>query len=83
MTAPHPDALKLANPRHAGRIPKHINAAQLARIRHSAYTLPQVVKPADFVDDDAAGLEDHPFADFGDEAAILGHRNELGGADFA
>jgi ATP-dependent RNA helicase SUPV3L1/SUV3 len=59
MTAPHPDALKLANPRHAGRIPKHINAAQLARIRHSAYTLPQVVKPADFVDDDAAGLEDH------------------------
>ena len=59
MTAPHPDALKLANPRHAGRVPKHINAAQLARIRHSAYTLPQVVKPADFVDDDAAGLEDH------------------------
>ena len=59
MTAPHPDAFKLANPRHAGRMPAHISAAQLARIRHAAYTLPQVVKPADFIDDDAAGLEDH------------------------
>jgi ATP-dependent RNA helicase SUPV3L1/SUV3 len=57
-TAPK-DALKLPNPRHAARLPAHIDASRLGRIRHAAYTLPQVVKPADFIDEDAAGLEDH------------------------
>jgi len=38
----------LPNPRHAERLPPHIGKEELARIRHSAYSLPQVVKPADY-----------------------------------
>ena len=44
-----PEPLTLPNPRHAKRLPPHIGKEQFARIRHAAFTLPQVVKPADFV----------------------------------
>jgi len=44
--------LNLPRPRHASRVPPHIGKAQLAQIRHGAYALPQVVKPADFGGDD-------------------------------
>jgi ATP-dependent RNA helicase SUPV3L1/SUV3 len=36
-----------------------IDAAALARIRQSAFALPQVVKPADFVPEGSAGFERH------------------------
>ncbi len=51
--------LTLPNPRHAERLPPHIGADQLARIRQAAYTLPQVVKPADYIPDSSPGLEQH------------------------
>ena len=40
----------LPNPRHAARLPAHLGKAAVARIRHAAYLLPQVVKPADYTD---------------------------------
>ncbi|MGH8796507.1 MAG: hypothetical protein ACREXI_05580, partial [Caldimonas sp.] len=49
----------LPNPRHAARIPPHIRKEQLARIRQAAYTLPQVVKPADYLAERSAGFEEH------------------------
>ena len=49
----------LPNPRHAQRVPPHISKEQLSRIRHAAYILPQVVKPADFVAERSAGFEEH------------------------
>ncbi|MEO7339019.1 MAG: helicase, partial [Caldimonas sp.] len=49
----------LPNPRHAVRVPPHIGKDQFSRIRHAAYTLPQVVKPADYVAEQTAGFEDH------------------------
>ena len=51
--------LNLPNPRHADRLPPHIGKDELARIRHAAYTLPQVVKPADYLAETATGFEDH------------------------
>jgi len=54
-----PEPLTLPNPRHANRVPRHIGPEQLARIRQAAYTLPQVVKPADFVAEHSAGFEEH------------------------
>ncbi|MFZ2652691.1 MAG: helicase-related protein [Burkholderiaceae bacterium] len=51
--------LTLPNPRHAQRVPPHIGKEQLARIRQAAYTLPQVVKPADFIAEHSAGFEQH------------------------
>jgi len=54
-----PEPLTLPNPRHANRVPRHIGAEQLGRIRQAAYTLPQVVKPADFVAEHSAGFEEH------------------------
>ncbi|HKX44181.1 MAG TPA: helicase-related protein [Burkholderiaceae bacterium] len=54
-----PEPLTLPNPRHANRVPRHIGTAQLARIRQAAYTLPQVVRPADFVAEHSAGFEEH------------------------
>jgi ATP-dependent RNA helicase SUPV3L1/SUV3 len=54
-----PESLNLPNPRHAKRVPPHIDKEQLARIRHAAYTLPQVVKPGDFMDERSAGFEEH------------------------
>jgi len=54
-----PEPLTLPNPRHANRVPRHIGTEQLGRIRQAAYTLPQVVKPADFVAEHSAGFEEH------------------------
>ena len=51
--------LTLPNPRHASRVPPHIGKEQFARIRQAAYTLPQVVKPSDFVPESSSGFEDH------------------------
>lgn len=39
---------------HARRVPAHIGKEQLARIRQAAYTLPQVVKPADYLAEKSA-----------------------------
>src|SRR5487761_2199422 len=47
------------NPRHAARVPAHIGKTQFNRIRQAAYTLPQVVKPGDYLDERSAGFEDH------------------------
>jgi ATP-dependent RNA helicase SUPV3L1/SUV3 len=58
MPAPTPQ-IDLPNPRHAGRLPPHIGKEQFGRIRQAAFTLPQVVKPADFLDERSAGFEDH------------------------
>lgn len=46
--APAHEALNLPNPRHAVRIPPHIDKARFERIRQAAYLLPQVVKPSDY-----------------------------------
>jgi ATP-dependent RNA helicase SUPV3L1/SUV3 len=51
--------LTLPNPRHAPRLPAHIGKAQLARIRQNAFSLPQVVKPADYLAERSAGFEEH------------------------
>ncbi|HEY4066946.1 MAG TPA: helicase, partial [Burkholderiaceae bacterium] len=51
---PHPP-----NPRHAQRLPAHIGRDAFNRIRQAAYTLPQVVKPADYLDERSAGFEEH------------------------
>ncbi len=53
-TAP---TLKLPNARHAARAPAHITPEQLERVRQAAYNLPQVVKPADYLPEDAPELE--------------------------
>ena len=52
--APHPP-----NPRHATRVPEHIDKQQFNRIRQAAYTLPQVVKPGDYLDERSGELEAH------------------------
>ena len=44
---PRPPPQALPNPRHAARVPAHITADALSRIRNAAYQLPQVVAPAD------------------------------------
>jgi len=61
ITAPSrgTENLNLPQPRHAKRVPAHITKDQLARIRHAAYVLPQVVKPADFIAENSAGFEEH------------------------
>lgn len=46
-------------PSHAQRLPPHIGAEQLARIRHAVHHLPQVVKPADYLADTHADFESH------------------------
>ena len=53
------DALNLPNPRHAKRVPASIGKAQFARIRQSAYHLPQVVKPGDYIAESSKGFEEH------------------------
>jgi ATP-dependent RNA helicase SUPV3L1/SUV3 len=53
------EPLKLPNPRHAKRVPAHIGPAQFERIRQAAYSLPQVVKPADYLAEHSAGFEAH------------------------
>ena len=59
MTAPGPSPLNLPNPRHANRVPPAIEPEALARIRQSAFALPQVVKPADFIEEGTPGFEQH------------------------
>jgi ATP-dependent RNA helicase SUPV3L1/SUV3 len=54
-----PQGLKLPNPRHASRIPTHLADADVMRLQQAAYQLPQVVKPADFIDEHALGFEQH------------------------
>ncbi|MBW8828137.1 MAG: helicase [Burkholderiales bacterium] len=56
-TPAKPDALKLPHAKHASRVPQHLTAEQVARIQQNAYTLPQVVKPADFIDEHTPGFE--------------------------
>jgi ATP-dependent RNA helicase SUPV3L1/SUV3 len=46
-----PTPPNLPDPRHVKRVPAHIERKQLERIRQAAYSLPQVVKPADYGDD--------------------------------
>ena len=58
LTRP-PPALKLPNPRHASRIPAHLNEDAVRRIQQAAFQLPQVVKPADFIDEHAPHFEQH------------------------
>ena len=57
-----PHSLTLPHPRHASRVPPHIDKDALNRIKQAAYQLPQVVKPADYLTegkDGAKGFEDH------------------------
>ncbi len=58
-TAAAPRAFKLPNARHASRVPPDISPADLARIQQAAYQLPQVVKPADYIDEHAPHFEQH------------------------
>jgi ATP-dependent RNA helicase SUPV3L1/SUV3 len=51
--------MALPHPRHAARVPAHLDEAAIDRIRQAAYGLPQVVKPADYVDEHSPGLEEH------------------------
>jgi ATP-dependent RNA helicase SUPV3L1/SUV3 len=55
--APPPASANLPNPRHAARVPAHLQREQVGRIRQAAYALPQVVKPADYAIDDGARPE--------------------------
>ncbi len=59
LSANHPPQHQLPQPRHSIRVPAHIDKEALSRIRHAAYTLPQVVKPADYLPDHAQGHDDH------------------------
>jgi ATP-dependent RNA helicase SUPV3L1/SUV3 len=59
MLASKPDTLNLPDPRHVERIPPHIGKEQIALIRQAAYSLPQVVKPADFIAEHSKGFEEH------------------------
>ena len=53
------EPLTLPNPRHAKRVPAHIGREQFERIRRAAYSLPQVVKPADYLAEQSPGFEAH------------------------
>jgi ATP-dependent RNA helicase SUPV3L1/SUV3 len=57
--APAARTFKLPNARHASRVPSSITPADVARIKQAAYQLPQVVKPADYIDEHAPHLEQH------------------------
>src|SRR5471032_1358463 len=54
-----PRTFKLPSARHASRVPHTIAPADVARIQQAAYQLPQVVKPADYIDEHAPHLEQH------------------------
>jgi ATP-dependent RNA helicase SUPV3L1/SUV3 len=59
MLATSPDPRSLPNPRHINRVPPHLNAEQIGRIRQAAFNLPQVVKPADFIPENTPEFEDY------------------------
>ncbi|MDP9046314.1 MAG: helicase [Pseudomonadota bacterium] len=46
-------------PGHASRVPSHLGKAAFNRIRQAAYTLPQVVKPGDYLDERSTDFEAH------------------------
>ena len=54
-----PDTANPPDPRHATRVPAHIRKEAFNRIRQAAYTLPQVVKPGDYLDERKADFEAH------------------------
>ena len=54
-----PRTFKLPNARHASRVPAAITPPDVARIQQAAYQLPQVVKPADYIDEHAPHFEHH------------------------
>ncbi|MFL6627490.1 MAG: helicase-related protein [Vitreoscilla sp.] len=56
---PAPRASKLPNARHASRVPEDVTPADIARIQQAAYQLPQVVRPADYIDEHAPHFEQH------------------------
>ena len=58
MSSSTPETLPLPNPRHAERVPSSISKEQFARVRQAAYSLPQVVKPADYFPEHGAGQEE-------------------------
>ncbi|WP_127999217.1 helicase-related protein [Piscinibacter defluvii] len=45
---PPREPLNLPDPRHAARLPRHVGRLALERLRQAAYSLPQVLTPADF-----------------------------------
>ncbi len=53
------ERLNLPQPRHAERVPPHIDKPALNRIRSNVFSLPQVVKPADYVAESHPDLEQH------------------------
>ena len=59
MSATAPDPRSLPIPRHASRVPPHLSAEQVGRIRQAAFNLPQVVKPADFIPENTPDFEDY------------------------
>lgn len=59
MSPTSPDPRSLPDPRHASRVPPHLNAEQIGRIRQAAFNLPQVVKPADFIPENTPEFENY------------------------
>ena len=57
--AGHTERPALPNPRHAERLPAHIDKHAFNRIRSAVFSLPQVVKPADYVAESHPDLEQH------------------------
>ncbi len=57
--APAPRTFKLPNARHASRVPSTITPTDVARLQQAAYQLPQVVKPADYIDEHTPHFEQH------------------------
>ena len=58
-TEPTATPYKLPTPAHAERLPPHIGLAELARVRAASFSLPQIVKPADFLPEGSPGFEKH------------------------
>jgi ATP-dependent RNA helicase SUPV3L1/SUV3 len=54
-----PRIFKLPNARHASRVPPTTTPADVARIQQAAYQLPQVVKPADYIEEHTPHFEQH------------------------
>ncbi|GAA0764545.1 helicase [Ideonella azotifigens] len=54
-----PVSLRLPQRHHVDRVPEHVTPEAMERVRQAAYNLPQVVKPTDYLPEDAPGLENH------------------------
>ena len=59
LSTEKPPPLNLPNARHLARLPQHLGTDAVARIKQAAYLLPQVVKPADYLDEGSKGFEAH------------------------